>query len=456
LVTEQCGKCHVAERDGYMASPHGQFAWLGGKDAPKCVDCHAGHDIVRVSDPASPVGSERRLETCRRCHEQANEQFAKYHPHGTISDFAKYPGLWLLGKGMGALIVLVLVFLYTHSLLWWWRERRERPVVYRRTGGCSYPVRIKRQKPHSGVHFRRFAWGWRVNHWLLVLSLMLLVFTGMVVMYPNTNWAQTLVSLFGGPGPLTRIHHWAGVVFLLVISGHVGVILVRLLRDRDFDWFGPDSLLPRRQDWEDVKGQFRWYFGMGEQPRFGRWTYWEKFDYWAVYWGAFIIGLSGLLLWFSDAVGTVLPGWVFNLAMIAHGLEAFLAVMTLFVVHFSNNHFRDVHRLLGPGGVQTGTPRRVRAAAGLRRAGQPVGRAPVQDLEPDLPPVGLYPVGAGAPAVDTGRGRIPNPGVVLVLLKFNHNRLFLIYQMAVTPKRSAPRTYANYLIDCRVRCVDLL
>jgi len=89
-----------------------------------------------------------------------------------------------------------------------------------------------------------------------------------------------------------------------------------------------------------MKGQFRWFFGKGEQPRFDRWTYWEKFDYWAVYWGAFIIGASGIILWFSPYFSRIFPGWVFNLATLAHGVEAFLAVMTLFVVHFFNNHFR--------------------------------------------------------------------------------------------------------------------
>jgi len=351
LVTERCGDCHAAERDGYMASPHGQLAWHDNPDTPKCVDCHDSHGIVPVAHPTSPVNTERQIETCRKCHEQANAQFVKYQPHGTTRNFDKYPGLWLLGKGMGALIVLVLAFSYIHSALWWWREWREerqRPVVYRRVGGLGYPMRVKHVRSRSGVHFRRLAWGWRVNHWLLALSLMLLVFTGMVVMYPNTDWAQTLVPLLGGIVPLNTIHHWAGVVFLLTIFGHSAVVLARILRDRDFEWFGPDSLLPRRQDWEDIKGQFRWYFGKGEQPRFGRWTYWEKFEYWAVYWGALVIGLSGLLLWFAEAVGTVLPGWVFNLAVVAHGLEAFLAVMTLFVVHFFNNHFRPAKFPLDP------------------------------------------------------------------------------------------------------------
>jgi len=108
------------------------------------------------------------------------------------------------------------------------------------------------------------------------------------------------------------------VIFLLAVLGHLVAVLTRVLRDPDFEWFGPDSLLPRKKDWEDMKAQFRWFFGKGEQPRFDRFTYWEKFDY---------------LLEF-------LPGWVFNIASIAHGVEAFLAVTTLFVVHFFNNHFR--------------------------------------------------------------------------------------------------------------------
>ena len=118
------------------------------------------------------------------------------------------------------------------------------------------------------------------------------------------------------------------------------VTSVKLLRNKEFDWFGPDSLLPRKRDWQDMKGQFKWFFGKGDAPRFDRWAYWEKFDYWAVYWGAFVIGLSGLILWFSPFFSQFLPGWVFNLSTLAHGLEAFLAVMTLFVVHFFNNHFR--------------------------------------------------------------------------------------------------------------------
>jgi len=340
VVTEGCGNCHAAATDSYMTSTHGQLAWHGNGEAARCVDCHGSHAIRKVSDSGSPVNEANRIETCRQCHDGANANFVQYHPHGTTRDFDKYPLLWLLGKGMAVLILSVLLFFYGHSLLWFYREKRERPVRWHTVASRSYPVRVKRKKPDSGMHFRRFAWGWRINHWLLALSLMTLVFTGMAVMYPDTGWATTVVAAAGGVERFGVIHRVAGVIFLLTVFGHAAVVLVRLLRDPGFRWFGPDSLLPRRQDWHDMKAQFRWFFGRGAAPRLGRWTYWEKFDYWAVYWGALVVGLSGLLLWFSDSIGRVVPGWIFNLASIAHGLEAFLAVMTLFVVHFFNNHFR--------------------------------------------------------------------------------------------------------------------
>ncbi|MGZ8228760.1 MAG: formate dehydrogenase subunit gamma, partial [Burkholderiales bacterium] len=91
---------------------------------------------------------------------------------------------------------------------------------------------------------------------------------------------------------------------------------------------------------EQATAMFNWFFGKGPRPVFDRWTYWEKFDYWAVFWGMAIIGGSGFMLWFPSATASVLPGWVFNVATLIHGEEAFLAAVFLFTVHFFNNHFR--------------------------------------------------------------------------------------------------------------------
>ena len=80
--------------------------------------------------------------------------------------------------------------------------------------------------------------------------------------------------------------------------------------------------------------------GRGPRPRFDHFTYWEKFDYWAVFWGMFIIGGSGLLLWFPALFAHVLPGWLFNVALLIHGEEALLAVAFIFSIHFFNGHLR--------------------------------------------------------------------------------------------------------------------
>ena len=85
---------------------------------------------------------------------------------------------------------------------------------------------------------------------------------------------------------------------------------------------------------------FKWFLYMGPRPVFDRWTYWEKFDYWAVFWGMAIIGGSGMMLSFPEVTAAFLPGWMFNVVMLIHGEEAFLAAVFLFTVHFFNNHFR--------------------------------------------------------------------------------------------------------------------
>jgi cytochrome b subunit of formate dehydrogenase len=146
--------------------------------------------------------------------------------------------------------------------------------------------------------------------------------------------------LFGGPKVLGIVHRVAAAVFVGIFVIHFIYVLQKLLRDKSFKWFGPDSLVPNWKDLDDMIGMFKWFFGKGPKPQFERWTYFEKFDYWAVFWGVAVIGLSGLMLAIPHVTASFLPGWVFNVATIFHGEEAFLAVVFLFTVHFFNNHFR--------------------------------------------------------------------------------------------------------------------
>jgi cytochrome b subunit of formate dehydrogenase len=100
------------------------------------------------------------------------------------------------------------------------------------------------------------------------------------------------------------------------------------------------SMLPNRKDLADFIGTFKWFVRLGPRPRYGRWTYWEKFDYFAVFWGVVVIGSTGLMLWFPELFTRALPGWFINVATIIHSDEALLATAFIFTVHFFNTHFR--------------------------------------------------------------------------------------------------------------------
>ena len=84
----------------------------------------------------------------------------------------------------------------------------------------------------------------------------------------------------------------------------------------------------------------KWFVGRGERPAYGRWTYWEKFDYFAVFWGIAVIGSTGLTLWFPVFFTRFIPGSFLNVATIIHSDEALLATGFIFTVHFFNTHLR--------------------------------------------------------------------------------------------------------------------
>jgi cytochrome b subunit of formate dehydrogenase len=189
--------------------------------------------------------------------------------------------------------------------------------------------------------YQRFGPVWRLAHLVFALSVMTLVLTGMTVLFPETAWAKAVAGAFGSPRTTAIVHRVAAAIMLGIFFLHLVYLAFRVGRNwRTFDWFGPVSLVPWWQDLKDIVAMFEWFFGLKPRPVFDRWTYWEKFDYWAVFWGMAIIGGSGMMLAFPRETAAVLPGWMFNVATIVHGEEAILAAVFLFTVHFFNNHFR--------------------------------------------------------------------------------------------------------------------
>jgi cytochrome b subunit of formate dehydrogenase len=192
--------------------------------------------------------------------------------------------------------------------------------------------------------YLRFNYYHRFLHALVIISFLGLVFTGMPLKYSHTGWAQTLAGFMGGIGTAGYLHRVFGAITWLYFFLHLLFAAYYVVKLRDeplLKWFlGPNSMVPWIKDLEDVIGHVLWFLGMGERPKFDRFTYWEKFDYLAVFWGVGIIGFSGLMLWFPEFFARLVPGWTFNIAIILHSDEALLAAGFIFTIHFFNTHLR--------------------------------------------------------------------------------------------------------------------
>ncbi len=181
----------------------------------------------------------------------------------------------------------------------------------------------------------------RLVHSMLMLSFLGLAASGMPLRFNQSAWASELANAIGGFGAILFFHKSFAFLLTLCFLLHLASIFrSAFLRSEIGVFWGPNSMVPQPRDLFDLLQHFRWFFGFGEKPRFGRFTYWEKFDYWAVFWGMLVIGISGYVMWFSTFFGRYLPGWLFNIALLIHAEEALLAVWFIFTIHFFNSHLR--------------------------------------------------------------------------------------------------------------------
>jgi len=180
-------------------------------------------------------------------------------------------------------------------------------------------------------------------HVCMIVSFMSLALTGLTLKFSYTAWAAILSRLFGGYETAGYIHRTAAVLMFTVFAIHL-VELYRQRKREQLSWreflLGGDTILFTRRDLAEFLATMKWFLRVGPRPRYGRWTYWEKFDYFAVFWGIAVIGFTGLTLWFPVLFTRFLPGWFINVATIVHSDEALLATGFIFTVHFFNTHLR--------------------------------------------------------------------------------------------------------------------
>jgi hypothetical protein len=268
-ITKNCIACHAKAAQGYTETYHGQVIALGFADGATCSDCHGSHAILRASNPASSVAPANLLKTCQKCHQDATAGFATFQPHATTDDFARYPYTWLASKFVNLAVGGVLLFFWIHSALWFYREYRDRQQQKPRPH-----VRAQAVPQGDGRYVQRWSATWRWAHLLFALSIILLVATGVTLLYPNTAWAPLLERAMGGPQIAGLIHRVSAVVMVAVFAWHIVYAAIHIARNwATFKVFGPYSLMPNWQDAADFAAMFKWFFGRRPRPTFDHWNY---------------------------------------------------------------------------------------------------------------------------------------------------------------------------------------
>ena len=203
------------------------------------------------------------------------------------------------------------------------------------------PLPVAVEPEGAERYYRRFSVPQRYLHGVLAITFLGLALTGLPLRFSNTRMALAFAHAVGGFGTILFFHLLNAVVMTVAFLIHVGNIVYRVVTRKEYGLlWGPSSMIPRLKDIQDFIGNLKYFLFRGPKPKIDRYAYWDKFDYWAVFWGMAIIGFSGYAMWFAPFFARFIPGSWLNIALLIHGEEALLAVGFIFTIHFFNTHLR--------------------------------------------------------------------------------------------------------------------
>lgn len=380
-VPQTCAQCHQQEGEEYAASIHWEAFRKGLRRAPVCNDCHLEHAILPPSTPESPVSHFQVPTTCAGCH--ANEQIIRRYGLAAFrveSFYSSYHGLALRGggaevancsschgpheirtaadslstihpanlpqtcgtchPGIGAEVIIGTihgppsgaggkVIAFVRGLYIW-------IIVLVVTGiiihnGLDFRTKVKARKrylpepPGMGREVLRFNTVERTLHWLIMIPFIILAWSGFGLAYPDSFWGALWAE------DLRRLVHRAGATILLGAIVVQFILIAATRRGRS----QIKALRPRLKDLQDAWLMFRYFVGRSpRRPAFNRFSYMEKFEYWAVIWGMVIMAITGLGLWFENQMLQLAPKWWLDLFTVIHFYEALLASLAILFWHF--------------------------------------------------------------------------------------------------------------------------
>jgi len=332
-IRDTCGSCHgdvrLSRKFGlpsdrlvsFDSSFHGLAAKAGYQTVANCASCHGVHNILPSSDPKSTINPKNLPRTCGQCHPGAGTRFAISQVH--VVEGAESAPLHFVRQFYLLLIPVTIWLMMLHNGGDWVRKLirvRFRMAPARRAAPPA-------PDGHGELRMLPFE---RVQHAVLALSFIVLVWTGFALKYPDQLWARPLLLLEGKVSMRSLIHRVAAAVFMGVTVTHlISLIVNRKLRAH---W---KEMLPNRNDPREALSNFAYNLGMGSTPpRRSSHSYIEKAEYWAVVWGAVVMIASGIMLWANNLVMRVLPKSWLDIATSVHFYEAVLATLAIVVWHF--------------------------------------------------------------------------------------------------------------------------
>jgi cytochrome b subunit of formate dehydrogenase len=324
IARTTCARCHEGVRlsqefgvagnrvTSYLDSYHGLASEGGSAVVANCASCHGVHNILPSSDPRSTINRANLGATCGKCHQGVTQKFTltKVHADGSKSkDIGSIAVRWVRCIYL-VLILAVIGVMFLHNAIIWQSKAR---------------VRRAMQNPRM----TRMSANQRWQHLILLTSFILLVITGFALRFPN-SWIAELLGNGNGEKLRSIIHRIAGVI--LIGAGIYHIFYVAMAKE------GRRLLLeiaPRPRDAFDAWATMRYYLGLGgEKPKFGRFNYAEKAEYWALVWGTALMAVTGVMMWAKVWVGNLLARWWVDVATAIHFYEAILATLAIVVWHF--------------------------------------------------------------------------------------------------------------------------
>lgn len=321
---ETCAGCHTNQRlikkyglmegkvSSYQDSYHGLAVMRGDKNAATCYDCHNAHEILSEKNIASSIHPDNLVETCQRCHQGANERFSRSYTHRSVI-LAEKPVEYYVKIVYYIIIGVVIGGMLIHN-----------SIIF-----VAFIFR-KRRKEKEKDYIQRFSRAEVIGHSLLAFSFFVLVLTGFALVFTESAWVRIL-STWGLSEPArSLIHRIAAVVLIIVSLAHVFQIVFSG-RGREF----LKSMKPGAGDLTSFVRNMLFHFNKkSRRPRYGRFDYTEKAEYWALIWGTIIMIVTGFILWFPTFFASRTPAWTLKVSEALHYYEAWLAFLAIIVWHF--------------------------------------------------------------------------------------------------------------------------